>query len=75
MGAVHLTNEQVDVAVVGGGPAGLAAATALRKAGVGKVVVLEREAEPGGIPRHAKHQGFGLRDLHRALSGPRYAAR
>jgi len=75
VGAVHLTTEQVDVAVVGGGPSGLAAATALCKADVGKVVVLEREAEPGGIPRHAKHQGFGLRDLRRALSGPRYAAR
>ena len=67
--------DQADVAIVGGGPSGLAAATALREAGVRKVVVLEREAEPGGIPRHAKHLGFGLRDLHRALSGPRYAAR
>jgi len=72
-GAVQV--ERADVAVVGGGPAGLAAATALRKAGAGKVVVLERESAPGGIPRHARHQGFGLRDLHRSLSGPRYAAR
>jgi thioredoxin reductase len=39
------------------------------------VLVLEREAEPGGIPRHARHQGFGLRDLRRPLSGPRYARR
>ena len=68
-------HEQFDVAIVGGGPAGLAAATALREAGAGTVVVLEREAEPGGIPRHARHQGFGLRDLHRALSGPAYAVR
>lgn len=67
--------EQVDVAIIGGGPAGLAAATALGEAGVGNVVVLERESELGGIPRHAQHQGFGLRDLHRSLSGPRYAAR
>jgi thioredoxin reductase len=37
--------------------------------------VIEREAEPGGIPRHARHQGFGLRDLHRPLPGPAYAAR
>jgi len=36
--------------------------------------VLDREPEPGGIPRHAKHQGFGIRDLHRVMSGPRYAA-
>jgi thioredoxin reductase len=67
--------EKVDVAIVGGGPAGLAAATALSAAGVGNVVALERESEPGGIPRHCGHQGFGLRDLHRPLSGPRYAAR
>jgi thioredoxin reductase len=64
-----------DVAIVGGGPAGLAAAIELRRRGVGDVVVIEREAEPGGIPRHARHQGFGLRDLRRALSGPLYARR
>jgi thioredoxin reductase len=63
------------VAVVGGGPAGLAAAVELRRRGVREVVVLEREAEAGGIPRHAKHQGFGLRDLRRPLSGPAYARR
>jgi thioredoxin reductase len=62
-----------DVAIVGGGPAGLAAAIELRRRGVGEVVVIEREREPGGIPRHASHQGFGLRDLRRALSGPAYA--
>ena len=39
------------------------------------MVVLDREAEPGGIPRHAGHQGFGIRDLHRLMSGPSYAAR
>ena len=63
------------VAVVGGGPAGLAAATELRRLGASEVVVIEREAEPGGIPRHARHQGFGLRDLRRPLSGPAYARR
>ena len=67
--------ETVSVAVVGGGPAGLTAAARLAGAGAGQVVVLERETDPGGIPRHAQHQGFGLRDLHRAMSGPRYAAR
>jgi thioredoxin reductase len=65
--------ERVDVAIVGGGPAGLTAATALREAGAGRVTVLEREAAAGGIPRHAHHQGFGMRDLRRAISGPRYA--
>jgi thioredoxin reductase len=63
------------VVVIGAGPAGLAAALELRRRGVTEVLVLEREAEPGGIPRHARHQGFGLRDLRRPLSGPRYARR
>lgn len=63
------------VAIVGGGPAGLAAAIELRARGVGEVVVIEREAEVGGIPRHARHQGFGVRDLRRPLSGPAYARR
>jgi thioredoxin reductase len=71
----RIRRETVDVAIVGGGPAGLAAGTALARAGAGRVVVLEREVEAGGIPRHARHQGFGLRDLHRTMSGPRYAAR
>jgi thioredoxin reductase len=63
------------VVVVGGGPAGLAAAIKLRRRGVSEVLVAEREAEPGGIPRHARHQGFGLRDLRRTLSGPAYSRR
>ena len=63
------------VVVVGGGPAGLAAALELRRQGAGDVLVVDREPEPGGIPRHARHQGFGLRDLRRAMSGPRYARR
>jgi thioredoxin reductase len=64
---------EVDVAVVGGGPSGLAAAIALRRAGVSAVEVLEREAAAGGIPRHSAHTGYGLRDLHRVMTGPRYA--
>ncbi len=63
------------LAIVGGGPAGLAAAIELRRRGVADVVVIEREAEAGGIPRHARHQGFGARDLHRPLTGPAYARR
>ena len=64
---------EVDVVVVGAGPSGLAAATRLRERGVARVLVLERETSPGGVPRHCVHPGFGLRDLHRSLSGPRYA--
>jgi thioredoxin reductase len=61
--------------VIGGGPSGLAAATELRRLGIGPVTVIEREREAGGIPRHSDHTGFGLRDLRTVLSGPRYAQR
>ena len=63
------------VVVLGGGPAGLAAALELCRRDTQDVLVVERESAPGGIPRHAHHQGFGLRDLHRPLSGPAYARR
>ena len=63
----------VDVLIIGAGPAGLSAACELRRLGVGSVLVAEREAEAGGIPRHSFHTGYGLRDLHRMLSGPAYA--
>jgi thioredoxin reductase len=63
----------VDVLVVGGGPAGLAAAVQLRRDGIPRVLVAEREAQTGGIPRHTDHTGFGLQDLHRLYRGPRYA--
>jgi thioredoxin reductase len=65
----------VTVVVIGAGPAGLAAAVELCRRGTRDVLVVEREREPGGIPRHARHQGFGLRDLRRPLSGPDYARR
>jgi len=65
----------IDVLIVGGGPAGLAAAIELRRLGVGRVVVVEREEQAGGIPRHAAHIGFGVRDMHRLFMGPQYAAR
>ena len=55
----------VDALVVGAGPAGLAAATALRAGGAGHVLVLDREDEAGGTPRLCEHTGFGLRDLRR----------
>jgi thioredoxin reductase len=61
------------VAIVGGGPAGLSAAIELRRLGVRHVTLFEREQQAGGIPRHTNHLGFGMRDLHRVMSGPRYA--
>ncbi|MGL4175994.1 MAG: NAD(P)/FAD-dependent oxidoreductase [Dermatophilaceae bacterium] len=67
--------EHVAVAIVGGGPAGLTAAAALAPHVDGEVLVLDREAETGGIPRHSDHLGYGIRDLRRVLSGPAYARR
>jgi thioredoxin reductase len=69
------SQSNVDVLIVGGGPSGLAAAIELRRLGVPRVLVVDREEQAGGIPRHAAHTGFGIRDLHRLLTGPRYAAR
>ena len=63
-----------DVVIVGAGPAGLSAAIELRRRGAGRVVVYEREQHAGGAPRHTAHLGFGMLDLHRVTTGPRYAA-
>ncbi|HZF92573.1 NAD(P)/FAD-dependent oxidoreductase [Streptomyces sp.] len=62
---------QVDVLVVGAGPAGLTAAATLAARGAGRVEVLERERTPGGVPRHCAHGGFGT--WRRPLTGPRLA--
>jgi len=64
-----------EVIIVGGGPAGLAAAARLAPRVTGTVLVLEREEHAGGIPRHSDHSGYGLRDLHRLMRGPQYARR
>ena len=61
-----------DVAIVGSGPSGIAAATALSKSGVKNIVVYEREAEIGGIPRHTHHPSFGLLVFKRPMSGPKF---
>jgi len=68
-----MNSSQVDVLIVGAGPAGLAAAIELRKSGVKKVRVVEREQVAGGVPRHSFHPGYGIRDLKRFMSGPKYA--
>ena len=64
-----------DVLIVGGGPAGLTAARSLRRLGVAGVIVLDREEEAGGIPRHSDHLGYGIRDLRSVMKGPAYARR
>ncbi len=66
---------ECDVAVVGAGPSGLGLATALKRRGVARVLVLEREAAAGGIPRHCGHPPFGVSEFKRILTGPAYAER
>ena len=69
-------NELVcDVAVVGAGPAGLAAAVAAKKQGAKRVVVIERDATLGGILLQCIHPGFGLNYFKEELTGPEYASR
>lgn len=64
-----------DVIVVGGGPAGLAAALEAAKEGAGKVLILERNNELGGILNQCIHNGFGLQFFKEELTGPEYASR
>ncbi|HET7664683.1 MAG TPA: FAD-dependent oxidoreductase [Mycobacterium sp.] len=70
-----MNDQHVAVAIVGGGPSGLTAAAALAPQIGGDVLVIERDAETGGIPRHSDHPGYGMRDLKRFISGPAYARR
>ena len=64
-----------DIVIVGGGPAGLAAAVAARNAGVDKILILERDKELGGILNQCIHNGFGLHTFKEELTGPEYAYR
>lgn len=64
-----------DLAVIGGGPAGMAAALKARESGVEKIIILERAETLGGILEQCIHTGFGLHYFGEELSGPEYAAR
>ena len=67
--------QQHDIVIVGGGPAGLAAAVAARRAGVQDILILERDGHLGGILNQCIHNGFGLHTFKEELTGPEYAAR
>ncbi|NLG84469.1 MAG: FAD-dependent oxidoreductase, partial [Firmicutes bacterium] len=64
-----------DLVVIGGGPAGLAAAIEAKKEGVEDILLLERDARLGGILQQCIHTGFGLHVFKEELTGPEYAAR
>jgi len=72
-----MTDKQLnfDVIVVGAGPAGLSAAIELKRLGTGSVLVVEREKQAGGIPRHCLHSPYGMREWNRLMFGPAYARR
>ena len=64
-----------DLIVIGGGPAGLAAAVSAKKQGIEKILILERDRELGGILNQCIHNGFGLHTFQEELTGPEYAQR
>ncbi len=66
---------KADLVIIGGGPAGMAAAVAARDAGVKDILILERDDALGGILRQCIHNGFGLHRFGQELTGPEYAAR
>ncbi|SCG84392.1 FAD-dependent pyridine nucleotide-disulphide oxidoreductase [Proteiniborus sp. DW1] len=64
-----------DIVVIGGGPAGLAAAVEAKKSGVDNILIIERDRELGGILQQCIHNGFGLHEFKEELTGPEYAER
>lgn len=64
-----------DLVIVGGGPAGLAAAVSAKENGINNILIIERDKELGGILNQCIHNGFGLHTFKEELTGPEYAAR
>ncbi len=64
-----------EVVVLGGGPAGLAAAIEAKKNGIKEILIIERDNELGGILQQCIHNGFGLHEFKEELTGPEYAQR
>lgn len=67
--------KQYDIVIIGGGPAGLAAAASARDSGIDSILILERDKELGGILNQCIHNGFGLHTFKEELTGPEYAGR
>jgi len=67
--------KNIEIAIIGAGPAGLGAAVELKRLGYKDVVVFDREDEAGGTPRHCGHLGFGIFEFKRVLLGSVYAKR
>ena len=64
-----------DLVIIGGGPAGLAAAASAKENGIEHILILERDKELGGILNQCIHNGFGLHTFKEELTGPEYASR
>lgn len=64
-----------DLVIVGGGPAGLAAAVSAKENGINDILIIERGKELGGILNQCIHNGFGLHTFKEELTGPEYASR
>lgn len=70
-----MENYTYDIVIIGGGPAGLAAAAAAKREGADRILILERDRELGGILNQCIHNGFGLHTFKEELTGPEYAGR